>query len=100
AGTGVHTECLALDASDGHRPRARVEVDIALRVGDGHAPRAGIEGEMPASSFGGDIRVSDIDGEIGIDCRYASFTDSVMDDDALSLRNEHTKVRVRLEPRA
>ena len=55
---------------------------------------------MAARPLRRDIRVKDVDGEVGIHGRYACFTDGVANDDALSSRNEHAHVGVRLEPGA
>ena len=41
-----------------------------------------------------------VDGEIGVDRRYARFADGVVNDDALAARHEHAEVGVRLEARA
>src|SRR5205085_2481385 len=55
---------------------------------------------MAARALGGDIGAEDVDREIGVHSRYARLANCVANDDALSSRDEHTEVRVRLEPRA
>src|SRR5437660_2772281 len=42
----------------------------------------------------------DVDGEVGVDRRYASFSDRVANNDTLPARNEDADVGVRLEPGA
>src|SRR5436190_22298924 len=52
---------------------------------------------MTARAFGGDVRIHDADGEVGIDRRYASLSDRVANNHTLPAGNEDADVGVRLE---
>src|SRR5207248_10944787 len=53
-----------------------------------------------AGTLGSAVGSGHVDGEVGVDHRYACVADAVSDLDALTARHQHAEVRIRLESRA